>query len=96
MRLNPQRPFRMSLQAGAAEKPRVPIPPLRLAAITVLLFSLFALLPRALANPPMEASFLGASAVLWALFFLLRYRAIRSARALDYSSSRAPPTMCSS
>jgi hypothetical protein len=74
----------MSRRAKSDDKPRQRIPQLRLAGFAVLLFSLFSLLPGVMANPRMEASFLGASGGLLALLFILRHRVSRDARVLRY------------
>lgn len=75
----------MPSTAKIGETPRRGIPPMRLAGLSILLFSLFSLIPQVLANPRMEASFLGSSAVLVALWLLLRYRVRRAGRVLHYT-----------
>src|SRR5579863_9315963 len=74
----------MSHRPRSDEKARQGIPPLRLAGLTILLFSAFSLLPQALANSGMEASFWGAAGGLLVLFLVLRYRVSRAGRVLRY------------
>lgn len=74
----------MAHRGNTEEKQRRGIPPLGLAGLAILLFSGFSLLPQVTANPRMEGSFLGASAGLLVLFFVLRLRVARDARVLCY------------
>ena len=74
----------MSHRPRSDEIARQGIPPLRLAGLTILLFSAFSLLPQALANSRMEASFWGAAGGLLVLFLVLRYRVSRAGRVLRY------------
>src|SRR5579863_9389442 len=60
------------------------LPALQLAFLFICAFASLSLLPRVRGNPRMEASFLGAAAVLVALFLVVLFTARRAGRVLRY------------